>query len=148
MAGHVDMVFMTLMSAIPHLKGGKPSAGVAAEERLRQLPDVPTVKEAGFPGFDSASWNGMFAPAGTPPDIIAKLNAESVGPCASQTSDACSKSRPPPSSVAPRKTSRARSATRSTAAEPSQGSQPEDRLDHHALPKRTNDHEPTQRPRR
>ena len=75
LAGQVDMSFQTALSAVPHIKDGKLKAlAVTAEERLPQLPDVPTMKEAGVPGVDIASWNGMLAPAGTPPDIIAKLN--------------------------------------------------------------------------
>lgn len=77
MAGHVDMAFMTSMSAIPHLKTGNPHAiAVAADKRLPQLPDVPTVAELGYPGFAAESWNGLFAPAGTPKEIVARLNAE------------------------------------------------------------------------
>jgi tripartite-type tricarboxylate transporter receptor subunit TctC len=76
-AGHVDMSFMTSMSAIPHLKSGNPKAiAIASEKRLPQLPDVPTVAEMGYPGFEAESWNGLFAPAKTPPEIVAKLNAE------------------------------------------------------------------------
>jgi tripartite-type tricarboxylate transporter receptor subunit TctC len=77
MAGHVDMVFMTSMSSIPHLKSGNPRPlAVASSKRLRELPDVPTVAEAGYPGFEAESWNGLFAPAKTPPEIVARLNAE------------------------------------------------------------------------
>ncbi|MBC7377259.1 MAG: tripartite tricarboxylate transporter substrate binding protein [Burkholderiaceae bacterium] len=77
MAGQVDMVFMTSMSALPHLKSGNPRPiAVASAKRLPQLPDVPTVAESGFPGFEAESWNGLFAPAKTPPEIIARLNAE------------------------------------------------------------------------
>lgn len=76
-AGHVDMVFMTSMSALPHLKSGNPRPiAVASAKRLPQLPDVPTVAESGFPGFEAQSWNGLLAPAKTPPEIIARLNAE------------------------------------------------------------------------
>jgi tripartite-type tricarboxylate transporter receptor subunit TctC len=75
MAGRVTMAFMTSVSAVPYLKEGKihPIA-VAASKRLPQLPDVPTMSEAGLPGFESDSWNGLFAPKGTPPAIIAKLH--------------------------------------------------------------------------
>lgn len=75
MAGQVTMSFLTSVSALPILKSGKvrPIA-VAAWNRLKQLPDVPTMSEAGFPGFESDSWNGLFAPKGTPPAIVAKLH--------------------------------------------------------------------------
>lgn len=77
MAGTVDMVFMTSMSALPHLKAGNPRPiAVAAAKRLPQLPDVPTVVEMGYPGFEVESWNGLFAPARTPPVIVERLNAE------------------------------------------------------------------------
>jgi tripartite-type tricarboxylate transporter receptor subunit TctC len=76
-AGHVSMAFMTSTSAMSHLKDGKvrPIA-VAAAKRLAQLPDVPTLSEAGLAGFESDSWNGLFAPAGTPPAIVARLAHE------------------------------------------------------------------------
>jgi tripartite-type tricarboxylate transporter receptor subunit TctC len=77
MGGQVDMVFMTSMSSIPHLKSGNPRPiAVASAKRLPQLPDLPTIAESGFPGFEAESWNGLFAPAGTPKDIVARLNAE------------------------------------------------------------------------
>lgn len=76
MAGHVDMSFMTAMSAIPHLNSGNPKAiAVASEKRLAQLPHVPTFAEMGFPNFEAESWNGLLAPSKTPPEIIARLNA-------------------------------------------------------------------------
>ncbi|MES2186872.1 MAG: tripartite tricarboxylate transporter substrate binding protein [Pseudomonadota bacterium] len=77
MAGHVSMAFMTSMSAIPFLKAGNPRAiAVASEKRLPQLPDLPTLSESGLPGFEAESWNGLFAPAGTPRDILERLNTE------------------------------------------------------------------------
>jgi tripartite-type tricarboxylate transporter receptor subunit TctC len=76
MAGHVDMSFMTAMSAIPHLNAGNPKAiAVASTKRLPQLPNVPTFAEIGIPNFEAESWNGLFAPAKTSPEIIARLNA-------------------------------------------------------------------------
>lgn len=75
MGGQVTMSFLTSVSALPLLKAGKvrPIA-VAAPKRLKQLPDVPTMTEAGLSGFESDSWNGLFAPKGTPPAIVAKLH--------------------------------------------------------------------------
>ena len=71
------MMFITSMSALPHLKSGNPRPiAVASAKRLPQLPDVPTFAESGFPGLEAESWNGLFAPAKTPPEILARLNAE------------------------------------------------------------------------
>jgi tripartite-type tricarboxylate transporter receptor subunit TctC len=77
LAGHVNMAFMTSTSAMPFLKDGKvrPIA-VAAQHRLPQLPNVPTVSESGLPGFEADSWNGLLAPAGTPPAVVARLQRE------------------------------------------------------------------------
>ncbi|MDP2004102.1 MAG: tripartite tricarboxylate transporter substrate binding protein [Rubrivivax sp.] len=76
-AGHVTMAFMTSLSAVPHIKAGKIRAlGVASRERMPQLPDLPTVGESGLPGFEADSWNGLFAPHGTPPEVINRLHAE------------------------------------------------------------------------
>ena len=77
MAGQVTMAFMTSMSALPHLKAGNPRPiAVASEKRLPQLPEVPTLSESGLPNFDAESWNGLFAPAGTPRAIVDRLNRE------------------------------------------------------------------------
>ena len=71
-AGWVDSNFARI-----GLKGGRVRAiAVASKERSPMLPDVPTVVESGFPGFDAMGWFGFFAPAGTPADIINRLNAE------------------------------------------------------------------------
>lgn len=77
MAGNVDMVFMTSMSALPALKSGNPRPlAVGSKKRLPQMPDVPTMDESGMPGFEADSWNGLLAPAGTPPAVLDRLNAE------------------------------------------------------------------------
>ena len=77
LAGQVTMAFMTSVSAVPLLKEGKARPlAVAAEKRLPQLPQVPTMAEAGVPGFVVDSWNGLLAPKGTSPAIIARLHAE------------------------------------------------------------------------
>jgi tripartite-type tricarboxylate transporter receptor subunit TctC len=70
------MAFQTALSAVPHLQSGQLRAiAVAASRRLAQLPSVPTMAEAGFPGIGSLNWNGIFAPAATPPAVVAKIYA-------------------------------------------------------------------------
>lgn len=78
-AGNVNLGFKTALSALPSMQTGKLKAlAVAANKRLEQLPNVPTMAEAGFPDFEVSSWNGLLAPAKTPQAIIAKLHAELV----------------------------------------------------------------------
>jgi tripartite-type tricarboxylate transporter receptor subunit TctC len=75
--GQVQLMFDNLPSALPQIKAGKLRAlAVTSAQRASALPDVPTVAEAGLPGFDATSWFGLLAPAGTPKDVVAKLNAE------------------------------------------------------------------------
>ena len=78
-SGQVSMTLPTVLAATPHIKSGKlrPLA-VTTKTRVASLPDVPTMQEAGVPGYESVSWGGVMAPAGTPPAIIAKLHAEFV----------------------------------------------------------------------
>ena len=77
LGGQVQLMFDNLPSALPHIRAGKLRAlAVTSAQRAPALPDVPTVAEAGLPGFEASSWFGLLAPAGTPKDIIAKLNAE------------------------------------------------------------------------
>jgi len=75
--GSVAMLFDSLASVQPHIKAGRvrPLA-VNAQRRSALLPEVPTLAEAGMPAFDRYTWFGMFAPAGTPKDIVARVNAE------------------------------------------------------------------------
>jgi tripartite-type tricarboxylate transporter receptor subunit TctC len=74
-AGHVDLMFTELASALELHRAGKARIlGVAAGERSPQLPDVPTLIEAGVPGFESGTWNAISAPPKTPATIVAKLN--------------------------------------------------------------------------
>ena len=77
--GNVAMLFDSLASALPNIKNGnaRPIA-LNAPKRSALLPEVPTLAEAGMPEFDVYTWFGMFAPAGTPPDIVARLQREVV----------------------------------------------------------------------
>ena len=68
-------MFPSLFSALPHIKGGKLKAlAIAGPKRSPLLPDVPTMKEAGVDGVEVQQWYGVFAPAKTPKDLVAKLN--------------------------------------------------------------------------
>jgi tripartite-type tricarboxylate transporter receptor subunit TctC len=79
LAGHVDLMFGGAVATVPHVKSGALiGLAVAGSERTSALPDLPTVAEAGYPDFAADSWNGLFAPADTPPEIVAKLNAAAV----------------------------------------------------------------------
>ena len=78
-AGNVQLVFSTVSTAIGSIQGGKirPLA-MAGNQRFERMPEVPTVSEAGLKGFEVNNWYGVFAPAGTPKDVVAKLNGEIV----------------------------------------------------------------------
>jgi tripartite-type tricarboxylate transporter receptor subunit TctC len=76
MAGQVTMLFDNAPSALPFVQQGKLRAlAVTSTKRLPNLPDIPTLEEAGVKGYESLSWSGIVAPAGTPRAVIAKLNA-------------------------------------------------------------------------
>jgi len=75
--GQVQLMFDNLPPSLPQIKAGKLRAlAVTSAARAPALPDTPTVAEAGLPGFEASSWFGVLAPAGTPPEIVNKLNAE------------------------------------------------------------------------
>ncbi|MFM9980575.1 MAG: Bug family tripartite tricarboxylate transporter substrate binding protein [Burkholderiales bacterium] len=77
--GHVQLMFDSLPSSMSFIRSGKLKAlGASSTKRLAVLPDVPTLIEAGVPDFDLTTWYGVWAPAGTPKDIVARLNAEIV----------------------------------------------------------------------
>jgi tripartite-type tricarboxylate transporter receptor subunit TctC len=77
LAGDTQFMFDNLANAMPQVKAGKLKAlAVTTAERSKLAPDLPTMAEAGLPGFDIATWFGLFAPAGTPKEIVAKWNAE------------------------------------------------------------------------
>jgi tripartite-type tricarboxylate transporter receptor subunit TctC len=76
LAGQVDAITDNLPSALPHIKAGKLRAlAVLSEKRSPALPDVPTYGELGFPQMGGGGWFGIVAPAGTPAEVVAKLNA-------------------------------------------------------------------------
>ena len=76
-AGQVDMMFDGLGSSSQHIKSGKIKAlAVASEKRVPAFPNVPTAKEAGVPGYVVSTWYGLWAPKGTPQDIVDKMTAE------------------------------------------------------------------------
>ena len=78
-AGHVQLASMGFPPAIPQVKTGKLRAiAVTGAKRSPLLPEVPTVSEAGLPGFDVSSWYGVFAPMGLPRDLVTKLNGDIV----------------------------------------------------------------------
>jgi tripartite-type tricarboxylate transporter receptor subunit TctC len=75
-AGHIDLMFVAPNIALEHVRAGSIKAyAVTDRSRLAAAPDVPTVDEAGLPGFYAAPWHALWAPGGTPPEVIARLNA-------------------------------------------------------------------------
>jgi tripartite-type tricarboxylate transporter receptor subunit TctC len=78
-AGNIDYLFSSYVSAIGQVQAGKLRViGWTATKRSPALPDVPTMAEAGYPGTELEIWQGIVAPAGTPPEIVRKLNEEFV----------------------------------------------------------------------
>ena len=76
LGGHVDLMCDQTTNTTGQIKGGKVKAyGVTTKIRVKNLPDVPTLDEAGLKGFEVAVWHGVYAPKGTPKDVIAKLTA-------------------------------------------------------------------------
>ena len=77
LSGQVQMYFDTVVTAMPQIRAGKLRAlAVSTDERSALLPDVPTFKEAGYPGMTQRGWFGVFAPAGTPQAVVDRLNKE------------------------------------------------------------------------
>jgi tripartite-type tricarboxylate transporter receptor subunit TctC len=79
LAGRVDLFFDAVVTSLPYVRDGKLRAlAIANKTRSKLLPDVPTMAEAGFPGVEMDQWFGMMAPAGTPPAVVQRLNAEFI----------------------------------------------------------------------
>ena len=79
LGGQIQMMFATMPTALPHVRAGKLKALASVRSaRTKALPDLPTMSEAALPGFDANNWIGLFAPAGTPAEIVHLLNAEVV----------------------------------------------------------------------
>lgn len=77
LSGETKMLFASIPSVLGHVKAGSLRAvAVTAPKRAPELPDVPTMQEAGYAGFDVRAWNGVFAPTGTPKPVVARLNKE------------------------------------------------------------------------
>ena len=79
LGGQVSLAFVSLPAALPHIKAGKLTAlGVSSPQRSAVAPDVPTIAESGLTGYELENWYGVLAPAGTPREIVNKLNGEIV----------------------------------------------------------------------
>ena len=77
LANQVQLVMSAFPPAMPHVKSGRLRAlAVTGAKRLSLLPDLPTIAESGLPGYDATAWFAIMAPAGTPPEIITRLNSE------------------------------------------------------------------------
>jgi len=79
LAGNVDSGFSTVATSIGPIRTNRLRAlGLTSSKRFELLPQVPTIAEAGLPGYESVSWYGLFAPAGTPAEVVARVNTEAV----------------------------------------------------------------------
>ncbi len=76
MAGHAQGMFNGMLATYPAVKDGKLKAiAISSAKRFAAAPDLPTVAESGVAGFETGSWQGIVAPAGTPPEVVKKLHA-------------------------------------------------------------------------
>lgn len=77
--GHIEVMFATLVTSLPHMRSGKFRAlAVTTAKRVPMVPDLPTIAEAGLPGYAASNWYGVVAPARTPQSIVTRLNHEIV----------------------------------------------------------------------
>jgi tripartite-type tricarboxylate transporter receptor subunit TctC len=78
-AGHVPLMAANILSTLPHVKAGRVRAyGVTSATRAQAAPDIPTIAEAGLPGYEAVQWFGLLAPAGTPREIVTRLHGAVV----------------------------------------------------------------------
>src|SRR5262249_34926285 len=79
LGGHVKIYFSLVPTVLQHIRAGTLRAlAVTTDKRLPYLPDIPTIAESGFPGYEMNSWQAAFAPGGTPKNVVAKINGEIV----------------------------------------------------------------------
>ena len=77
LGGQVHLMADSVTSALPHIKSGKIRAiAVTTAQRVSQLPDVPTIAESGYPGFEGAGWTGIVLPAHTPRELVERISAD------------------------------------------------------------------------
>jgi len=77
LGGHLSLMFDVIMTSQPHVQSGKLRAlAISSLKRSPTAPQIPTVAEAGYPGFEAMVWFGLFAPAGTPPEVVRRISAE------------------------------------------------------------------------
>ena len=77
LGGQVPMMYADLVAALPHIQAGKLRAiAVGSPQRVGVIPNVPTIAEQGFKGFDAVSWGGLMAPPGTPKDVVERVSTE------------------------------------------------------------------------
>jgi tripartite-type tricarboxylate transporter receptor subunit TctC len=77
LGGHINLMVVSVSLSLPSVKAGQVKMlGIGSEKRLTQLPNVPTLAETGLPGYEAGTWFGLFAPAGTPRDIVMKIDDE------------------------------------------------------------------------
>ena len=75
--GRIGAMFLDIASGRPQIRGGKVKAlAIASDKRMAALPDLPTIGESGYPGFEAWAWQGFVAPAGTPRNVVPRLNSE------------------------------------------------------------------------
>jgi tripartite-type tricarboxylate transporter receptor subunit TctC len=77
--GSINTMIVSIASGLPAFQAGQiKMLGVGSLKRMPMVPDVPTVSESGLPGYEANAWFGLFAPAGTPRDVVMKINTETV----------------------------------------------------------------------